>query len=429
MKRSVSLATVMFVLIALVLASGMGGASVSQTVAEPMNTPPPLAGEEPELRRLPDSFGLDSAPQAGGDPVMDQMMQQASPWRQAIDLDGLNREVDTIDVSTQFVPSDRPTAPNETCWTVLLNPQMDVVEFGDGTGSISHWSIFWQNVYYDTSEYNSPNYSLVMADDPSVDTDIYSSTLDIDMFLQGFNVPGNLTYFRINYSRLYQDWNTGDGAEYTLWQVGEDGGLAGYYAYWFIGESPEGWSNRYAEITDPSFLAALSGQSLALSFEHYTNRASSYQVIWLDDAQVEVCFELNNKTYLPLTIKDPPPAGCYPIEPDSVTNRGSTVVGSSCYGAFNRTDTEDYYSLDLDGATNVRLWLRDLPSGSEWTALIYRDLGGGNYNRICYIGTPGSADKYVDCNGLNPSYDYFVRVYAGTAPSSNQTYTMRVVRR
>jgi hypothetical protein len=97
----------------------------------------------------------------------------------------------------------------------------------------------------------------------------------------------------------------------------------------------------------------------------------------------------------------------------------------ACNGSFNSTDTQDYYSLNQYGTTNVRLWLRNLPSGSNFGAAIYEDQGA-THNYVCHIGTPGSGDKYVDCSGLSGGGNYYVLVDAGGSPGSTQTYQVSV---
>ena len=58
-----------------------------------------------------------------------------------------------------------PSSAAETCMTMLLNPQMDVTEFGDGTGSIDYWSILDQIIYYSKNYYASASYSLEEKDE------------------------------------------------------------------------------------------------------------------------------------------------------------------------------------------------------------------------------------------------------------------------
>lgn len=319
---------------------------------------------------------------------------------------------------------------------MLLNPQMDVVEFGDGTGSIEYWSVLYHNTYYDSREghYQSPSHSLVMVDETDgSDPDLVvidDTVCDYDEFGQGFQAPGNLTYLKMSYNRLYADANDNDTVWSNLWTLDSQGYLDELVDYRTIGETPDGWSNRYWELSS-SQLAEVSGKPLALVFDMLSDMTAPGEVIWLDDAQVRLCYEPGAYTvYLPLIIKQPaPPPGpsCTPYEPDSVDHRGSTTVGATCSGFFSAMDIKDYYSLNLNGVTGVRLGLYNLPSGTNWDAMIYEDTAG--YPLACHIGTPGDQDKYANCT-LSFSKNCFVLVNAGTAPGgAANTYQMSIVQR
>lgn len=96
-----------------------------------------------------------------------------------------------------------------------------------------------------------------------------------------------------------------------------------------------------------------------------------------------------------------------------------------CGGSFNALDEKDYYSLALQGASKVRLDLDQLPSGTNWDAMIYEDASG--YPLACQIGTQGDKPKHVDCT-LNSSKSYFVLVSRGPKQAGG-TYRMSVTRR
>jgi hypothetical protein len=100
-------------------------------------------------------------------------------------------------------------------------------------------------------------------------------------------------------------------------------------------------------------------------------------------------------------------------------------VGATCGGSLSPTDQRDYYSVDLKGASQVRLRLFNLPSGTNFDALVYEDATG--YPRPCHIGTVGDQDKAVDCN-LNPSKSYFILVNRGPRPEGG-SYNMSLMRR
>lgn len=332
-----------------------------------------------------------------------------------------------------------PTA-SEVCVTTLWNPQMDVVELGDGTGTIEYWEIFDQKVYYDprAGYYRSAAYALVMGDElDGSDPDVVSSTEDWDEFGQAFYAPPNLTYLEVNYSRLYTNTNASDEAAYFLWTLDDQGYFDELVTGVAVGESPEGWSDRYA-FWDPAVypedgpvLDALSGHVLVLTFDAITDRQAPDEWIWVDDVQVLMCYMPEpNQLYLPLALRAyGKPAGptCVDMEPDSVTARGHTDLGAVCSGSFSATDTQDYYTLAAGGATAVRLNLYNLPTGTEWAAMIYE--ATGTYKLVCAITTPGSGDKSVNCT-LNPAMSYLVKVNAGVAPSPGaDQYNMSVTQR
>lgn len=343
---------------------------------------------------------------------------------------GTYLEDSAVQEVSQVIPATVPQGV--VCKQMLLNPQMDVVDFGDGTGAIDYWAVLWQNVYFDDRPgyYRSAKHSLVMVDDPDYDTDYISPTLDLDSFGQGFYAPTGLLTVTVTYSRLYSPTSYNDFAYGNFYTLDSEGRLDENPVWWTIGETPSGWSDRIVVINNPTVLASLSGRALALVFEEFASRSYPHEFIWLDDAQVTVCYQAAvyaNNVYLPVTLRafSTGPT-CIPREPDSVTNRGSTVVGAVCNGSFGPTDMKDYYTLILGGVANVRLSLTNLPPGTNWDALIYEDTAG--YPLACQIGTPGSADKYKDCT-LDPNKSYFVMVSAGVAPASNQTYRMSVTAR
>jgi hypothetical protein len=344
-----------------------------------------------------------------------------------------------VDDTAFTVTTDDTPTPTPECVELLQNPEMNVVELGDGTGTIEYWSIVRQNVYYDTSgSPASPAYSLVMADEAAssgVDIDVVSSTLDIDEFVQSFVAPTGLTELTVSYSRLYTGTNAGDEAHSLLWTLTDEGYLDELLAMIPIGEDPDGWSSRYWDRTQPddaTFLAEISGRPLAIAFAVLTDRESPSEVIWLDDIQVTACYQrLPRSVYLPAILRNfgtTPGPICVDLEPDSVTTQGHTDVGAVCDGSFGAVDTRDYYALNVPtGVTDVRLGLYDLPSGTNWDALIYEDAAG--YPLVCQIGTSGSGDKYQDCI-VNPAQTYFVMVNAGAPPQVGQTsYKMSVTQR
>jgi hypothetical protein len=314
----------------------------------------------------------------------------------------------------------------ETCVDLIVNPQMDVVEFGDGTGSAEPWVVLVQNTYYNTAIYQSPSYSLGMIDED--DGTGGDASHDYDAFGQAFQAPEGLTYLKISFNRYYVDPNANDIVWSNLWTVDSEGYLEDLVAYRTIGESPSGWNNRYWELNS-SELAAVSGRTLALVFDMAGDRANPGEEIWLDDAQVRACYATGSvAVHLPLVMRQPaaqPGPTCSPREPDSINQRGSTDVGATCSGSLGPTDLRDFYSLNLNGASAVRLRLFNLPSGTNWGGGIYEAVEP--YPQVCFIGTPGHGDKFTDCN-LNPSQSYFVLIDRGPQQISGG-YNMSVIRR
>lgn len=444
MKKLFGLVSVGILLFMLALASNTLGASAlsePDTDAVAPTSPPAVAGGAPPstISQAPHWLPrADMVRQAQSEAAIHEQLVQdddhariAYQHAQALRQQGVRFL--TKNPATRIAGWALPQSPTETCKDMILNPQMDVVEFGDGTGSIEHWIVMFQKIYYDSQKYNSPSYSLVMVDETD-GSDPYGgdATRDYDEFGQGFQAPGNLTYLKVSYSRLYANANPGDQAWSNLWMLDSEGNLDTLIAYATIGESPDSWSNRYWELGSEG-LAAVSGKPLALVFDMMSSRTPPGEVIWLDDAQVRLCYESGPYTiHLPCVIKsvaEQVEQGCVPLEPDSVAERGSTIVGATCDGSFNAWDTRDYYSANLNGTSEVRLRLFDLPEGTNWDAMIYEDKGDDTYPLACHIGTQGDQDKSTNCT-LNPSKDYFVMVNAGTAPSGGtKTYHMSIEQR
>lgn len=316
-----------------------------------------------------------------------------------------------------------------SCADMLANSAMDIVKTGPTTGTIDSWVVLAHNIYYDDASgyYNSPYYSLVMADEPpGYDDVLCSEAVDCDAFGQAFKAPTNLVSVTIKYSRLYENENTADYSGYELWTLDNEGYLDEVIGSWGIGAGT-GWSNRQATL-DPTQVISASGKMLALVFYMESDRTAPAEFVWLDDAQVTACFSVGaRKVYLPLVIKQPSPSvvACVPYEPDNRDTRGSTVINAVCSGTFGPSDDKDYYTLDLRGVSNVRLQLTNLPAGTNWDAMIYEYPYAGQ-PPACHIATPGDQNKYRDCT-LNLAKNYFVLVSAGAAPSTQKGYQMAVV--
>ena len=340
-------------------------------------------------------------------------------------------------------PTSGPSssAPDERCVQVLKNPELHVVEFGDGTGSIEHWVVLYQMVYYDDHNYVSPHHSLVLDDEPvgeytDID-DFWGTGLDYDMFGQGFWTPPDMTRIVVLFSSRYLDWNSDDMAWVNLVSLPEDGYLQpeNFEAVVEIPTKGEAtWEHWAWELTaddDPQWMDAMSDRPMAVIFDHLSDRQAPYQTIWLDDVYVFLCFQWEappSAIYLPALHMEPlvdPGPRCNPREPDSIDSPGFTTVDATCSASFTALDQRDYYTLDLRGARDVQLQLFDLPSGTNWDALIYQNTAG--YPLACHIGTPGAAPKEADCT-LDPTKSYFVMVNRGPGTTGG-SYKMQVERR
>ena len=420
--------------VAIIVAGGLGVAGsapreeVASSLFQAANTPP-APGDGGFFKQLPPSLvaGIGEAGQAQPDMPQGQDV--------VVKGDALDRRAQPPDHDVRFplaglsasgMGDASPQATADVyCVDLIRNSQMDVEEFGDGTGTVDYWVQTCPAVYFDNTVYASPLHSLVMVDENDGSC-MTTGGYDYDAFGQAFLFPNNLLTVTITYNRLYQDANVDDDAYGNLYTLTEEGALDDYLIWWNIGEGT-GWGSQYVQITDPTALDQISGEYMALVFELFGDTAGSTEVIWLDDAQVTACYDFTatDWVYLPLTQKNPAPM-CVPKEPDSRDDPGSTVVGVTCGGSFSSLDTRDYYSLDPSGVSNVRLWLRNMPAGTNWGAAIFEDNPSNTY--VCHIGTTGSSDKYVNCT-LDPGKQYFVKVDAGTPPGSTQTYQMSVVPR
>jgi hypothetical protein len=334
---------------------------------------------------------------------------------------------------------------SETCVNALLNPEFDVVEFGDGTGSIEHWSILYQKVCYSTQNYWSDHHSVAISDGScSVNpdetnryNDHYGRYMEYDSFAQGFWTPGNLTFIHFSYMAASTDLDDGDWAVSALYTLDNEGYLDEYLIGFYVTESEGVWGNGWWQVTEAfnqDVLDAASGRPMALVFFLWGNDSAPKEWLWLDDAQLQLCYERGSDVvYLPLAAKQQgtsPGPTCVPREPDSVDQMGKTAVGATCTGSLGSVDQKDYYALTLNGANALKLRLFDMPDGTNWDAHIFEDDPGAGYPLVCYTGSnsdPFDDPKSVNCN-VNPSKDYFVMMNRGPETISGQ-YKVSVTRR
>jgi hypothetical protein len=336
----------------------------------------------------------------------------------------------------------------EVCIYALQNPQMDVVELGNGTASLEYWTAPYHKVYYSKVEYNSELYSLLVKDETdgsdTVLDPFWGSGMDYDLLAQGFQAPANVTYLKVAYSNAVANANDSDDSWSNIWGLTASGALSDTIAYAPIVDGSSGWGNWYWELTqaeDADSLARISGRPVALVFDSLSDRTAPGEILWVDDAQVTLCYQRGAASvYLPLAAKrygESSGPNCVPREPDSVNQMGKTAVGATCAGSFSALDEKDYYDLSLNGATRARLDLFNLPGNTNWDAMIYQDSAG--YPLVCQIGTQGSGDKWTNCpdsdiygrSTFDTGQDYFVLVSRGPQPEepAGWTYQMSVTRR
>ena len=321
-----------------------------------------------------------------------------------------------------------PTSPSEVCVEVILNSQMDVVQTPTGNYA-EPWNFPIGVVYFSPEVYYSPDHSLYMMDETDGSDQQPADGDDYDQFGQAFFVPQDTSSLTVTYNRAYLNANDDDTVWSNIFLLDGDG-----YPIWppvnyrTIGADSGTWGGRTWDLNS-SEIAQVKGRTVALIFDMLSDRTDPAEWIFLDDAQVTICYERGaHVVYLPLVAKGPGSSSaptCAPREPDSVAKPGTTTVDATCSGSLGSVDEKDYYSLNLDGATEVRLRLFNLPSGTNWDAMIYEDVGG--YPLACQIGTVGDQDKSANCS-LKASKDYFVLVSRGPEKDGGP-YTMSVERR
>jgi len=420
----------------------------TDAVLPPENTPAaPEVDVQPPLSLLPSSLEVAGAVERAqpGEPVAEQQIQDEAHAQQALQHAEALRQAgvrfQVTDPGARAAESLSPQSPSQTCWDMLSNPQMDVETFeenGTEYGYIDPWVILLQQIYHSDTTYHSASYSLMMADESGGDGSGDTGDWDIDAFGQAFYAPAELqgselVSITVTFSSYFVDVKLDNETWVVLWTLDSEGSLDYWVAAGWIDDSYTGWVNWTWPLGSSS-VAGAAGKDLALVFEMDGTKTGAEERVYLDDAQVTLCYEpsgstLDEHVYLPVTFRNYANQPiCTPYEPDAVDRRGSTQVGATCSGSFSSLDTRDYYSLNLSGVSNVRLRLYDLPSGTNWDALIYEDTGGSPYPLACQIGDPGDDDKSVNCT-LNPSKSYFVLVNAGTPPSGGNTYKMSVEQR
>ncbi|MFN2137979.1 MAG: hypothetical protein ACK2UK_18635 [Candidatus Promineifilaceae bacterium] len=378
-----------------------------------------------------------------------QAMQDkgASPVR-ALDLDvSLKLPVAASTFSTQSLTG------SDACSQIIVNPGLDIVELGDGTGTSEPWVFLEPYLYYINGnddndlfqDWAFDGYSLVFQDG-----DVGDPSPQIDMFGQGFLMPENLTDVTVEYWRASVDGNENDEVWGELWLLDEQGYLhlddpdTYLVGYWDVYESELQWNAETITATEEG-VDLLSGQLAALIFYNLTDGSapdapeSEKEWMLMDDITLTACYKPQEVTgkqvYLPSvsTAGEVQPVCEPPTEnPRDQYNdhRGFTQTNATCNSTLSNLDTADYYSyIPIDDGEHI-LHLQDLPPNSEWSAMIFTDeaqpkFAPGDGDGDCRITKGGSENKFVTCD-LQKDKKYFIKVSAGSTPLADD-YVMKVV--
>ena len=297
-----------------------------------------------------------------------------------------------------------PAVNGEVCDQLIANTELDVIDFGDGTGSAEPWAVLWDIVYFDSVIFNSPSHSLVLEIGDGGDP-----TPTFDGFGQAFNMPEDLNSVTIEYSRRIDFANPNDDLFYELWTVDDMGFLDQYITGFNVGETPGGWSDRMGTVNDAGTLNQMEGELMALVFANGTTDLSPpNEVAWFDDIMLTACYNPPpGSSFMPYSAYN---AGTGPIcippsesPPDGWYNdRGLTETGANCNSTLSTIDDRDYYNFTPNQSGNHTIHLRNLPAGSNWSASVYNDTEppppGPTNGGTCFTSAPGDGDKSVVCN-------------------------------
>ncbi len=337
------------------------------------------------------------------------------------------------------------------CSNVITNSQLNILEFGDGTGTAEPWVFLEPIVYYlhedspDFPGWAYDGYSLVFQDGDAADP---SPTWD--MFVQGFLMPKNLTEVTVEYWRATDLGNSKDFVYGELWLLDKDGYLRldepdkYFVGTWEVSESEQLWKMEVVSTTK-GMVNELSGQWAAVLFFNITDgslpSAPEKQKEWMlmDDITVTACYKPATtgakKAYLP-TVQKAGSVAPFCVPPSENprdeyhSNRGHTQTGANCKSSLSNVDKADYYTFKPNKSGSHTLHLRNLPKDTEWSAMIFVDTDQPSYapgdgDGKCHINTPGSVDKKVTCD-LKKDKSYFIKVSAGSTPKLGN-YEMKVV--
>ena len=341
-----------------------------------------------------------------------------------------------LHVAVPLQPSNvLPDAGDDSCFQLLANPTLDVVEFGDGSGIAEPWVIFDPVVYYSTIDFISPAYSLILWDADSMDI-----TPGQDAFAQGFFMPQNLTKLRIEYNTATLNTNTTDKTSGNIFTLNNDGTINQKVFGWSVNDSDGEWQGRFVETVDKSDLQSMQGKALAIILFSTTNGSAPGEEVFFDDITIVACSKsappASGKVFLPNIFNNfGKPSGpiCLPPTENPQdqynANRGTVQTGAVCKTSLSEFDRADYYAFTPSKSGNHTLNLTNLPPNTEWSAMMFFDIPSPKYvdgptGGDCRIGTTGSGNKSVTCN-LQKNVPIIVKVSAGSTPILGD-YTMKI---
>ena len=183
------------------------------------------------------------------------------------------------------------------CRQIVVNPQLDVIETGPGTGTAEPWFFLKPVIYYfeegDGSDLAYDGYSLLLPDgddgDPSPASDILSQIVTFDKELEAVTVA---------YQRAMIDSNPTDKIYGELWLLTAEGGIdledPGQYRVtrWMVTDSEGAWAKEEIAI-DEALLDDLSGREIALLLRTETDGggATEAEMEWVlfDDVTITTC--------------------------------------------------------------------------------------------------------------------------------------------
>ena len=322
----------------------------------------------------------------------------------------------------------------ETCQQMVANPQLDVLEFGDNSGSAEPWVVLDPSVYFG-SDGTPPDYYLFLSDGDAGDT-----TPTTDAFGQGMVMPSNLSRIIVTYDTATANANTSDNSFGNLYTINAQGQLDQLIVWWNIADTAGVWENWTADITDPTFINPLKGQAMALVMDSITDGVGTAENTFFDNVTLTACVQSAATThlYLPAIMHNfgvaAAPFCSPPTENPQDTfnaNRGTEQTGAICNSDLSNIDRADYYTFKPTTSGNHTLHLRNLPAGTQWSAMIFIDSAMPDYapgptSNQCRIGTPGAGNKSVTCN-LSSGQNYFIKVSAGGGYSGSKgTYEMQI---